>query len=126
MVFLGISTLAIYAFSKRITRPIKQLTGQAEEIAAGLRSVKVSVDSRDEIGRLASSFNEMVASLERNESALQQKIVEIGTLYEIGQEISAQVALQPTLHLIVERARGLLQAEVSLLALDRSRATPHN
>ncbi|MEE9519942.1 MAG: GAF domain-containing protein, partial [bacterium] len=117
LVFLGISTLAIYAFSKRITRPIKQLTGQAEEIAAGLRSVKVSVDSRDEIGRLASSFNEMVASLEQNEAALQRKVVEIGTLYEIGQEINAQVALQPTLHLIVERARDLLHGEVSLLAL---------
>ncbi|MEE9519763.1 MAG: ATP-binding protein, partial [bacterium] len=117
VVFLGVSMLAIYAFSKRITRPINQLTSQAEEIAAGLRSVKVSINSRDEIGRLASSFNEMIASLEQNEAALQRKVVEIGTLYEIGQEISAQVALQPTLQQIVEQARDLLHGEISLLAL---------
>ncbi len=117
VVFLAVSMLAIYAFSKRITRPIKQLTDQAEEIAAGLRSVKVSINSRDEIGRLASSFNKMIASLERKEAALQQKVVEIGTLYEIGQKISTQVALQPTLHLIVEQARDLLHGEIGLLAL---------
>jgi signal transduction histidine kinase/DNA-binding response OmpR family regulator len=117
MVFLALSTVAIYIFSQRITRPIKQLTGQAEQIAAGRRSVKVEIASRDEIGRLANTFNEMASSLEQNEAALQRKVIETRTLYEIGQEITAQIALEPALHLIVERARDLLQAEVSLLAL---------
>ncbi len=117
VVFFALSTVAIYAFSRRITRPIKQLTDEAEKIAAGQRSVKVEINSRDEIGRLANSFNEMVASLQENEAALQRKVVETRTLYEIGQEITAQVALEPTLRLIVEQARRLLQAEVSVLAL---------
>jgi signal transduction histidine kinase/DNA-binding response OmpR family regulator len=115
--FFGLSTLAIYICSRRITRAIKQLTEKAEEIAAGGRSGRVEIDSRDEIGRLANSFNEMAASLEQHEAALQRKVVETETLYEISQEITAQVALEPTLRLIVERARGLSQAEVSLLAL---------
>ena len=115
--FLALCTVAIYAFSRRITRPIKQLTDQAETIAAGQRSVKVEIDSRDEIGRLANSFTKMVASLEENEVALKRKVVETRTLYDIGQEITAQVALEPTLRLIVEQARALLRAEVSLLAL---------
>ena len=122
VVFLALSTVAIYAFSRRITRPIKQLTDEAEKIAAGQRSVKVEIDSRDEIGRLANSFNEMVASLEENEAALKRKVVETRTLYEIGQEITAQVALEPTLRLIVEQARALLQAEVSLLALRQEKS----
>jgi signal transduction histidine kinase/CheY-like chemotaxis protein/HAMP domain-containing protein len=115
--FFGLSTLAIYICSRRITGAIKRLTEKAEEIAAGRRSGRVEIDSRDEIGRLANSFNEMAASLEVHESALQRKVVETETLYEISQEITAQVALEPTLRLIVERARDLLQAEVSLLAL---------
>jgi signal transduction histidine kinase/DNA-binding response OmpR family regulator/HAMP domain-containing protein len=115
--FFGLSTLAIYICSRRITRAIKQLTEKAEEIAAGRRSGRVEIDSRDEIGRLANSFNEMAASLEEHESALQRKVVETETLYEISQEITAQVALEPTLRLIAERARELLQAEVCLLAL---------
>ncbi len=60
VVFFALSTVAIYAFSRRITRPIKQLTDGAEKIAAGQRLVRVEIDSRDEIGRLANSFNEMV------------------------------------------------------------------
>jgi signal transduction histidine kinase/CheY-like chemotaxis protein/HAMP domain-containing protein len=117
IVFFGLSTLAIYICSQRITRAIKRLTEKAEEIAAGRRSGRVEIDSRDEIGRLANSFNGMAASLEEHEAALQRKVVESETLYEISQEITAQVALEPTLRLIVERARDLLQAEVSLLAL---------
>ena len=48
---------------------------------------------------------------------LRKAAVESRTLYEIGQEITAQVALEPTLKLIVDRARDLFQAEVCLLAL---------
>lgn len=77
VVFFALSTVAIYAFSRRITRPIKQLTDEAEKIAAGQRSVKVEIDSRDEIGRLANSFNEMVTSLQENEAALQRHAEEL-------------------------------------------------
>jgi signal transduction histidine kinase/CheY-like chemotaxis protein/HAMP domain-containing protein len=115
--FFSLSTLAIYICSRRITRAIKRLTEKAEEIAAGRRSGRVEIDSRDEIGRLANSFNGMAVSLEEHEAALQRKVVETETLYEISQEITAQVALEPTLRLIAERARDLLQAEVCLLAL---------
>jgi signal transduction histidine kinase/CheY-like chemotaxis protein len=48
---------------------------------------------------------------------LERANVETRTLYQIGQEIMAQVSLEPTLDLIVERAHQLLKAEVSLLAL---------
>jgi len=117
VISLGIALALTIAQVRRLTDPIRRLAEAANLIAAGERSVKVEIDSRDEIGRLATSFNEMAASLEENEAALQRKVVETRTLYEIGQEITAQVALEPTLHLIVERARELLQAEVSVLAL---------
>ena len=114
---LGIALFLVVNRVRRLTKPIRRLVEAANLIGAGQRSVKVAIDSQDEIGRLATSFNEMAASLETNEAALQRKVGETRTLYEIGQEITAQVALEPTLHLIVERARELLQAEVSLLAL---------
>ena len=117
LVSLGLALFLIINRVRRLTNPIRRLAEAANLIAAGQRSVKVTIDSKDEIGRLATSFNEMAGSLEANEAALQRKVGETRTLYEIGQEITAQVALEPTLHLIVERARELLQAEVSLLAL---------
>ncbi|HEV8308180.1 MAG TPA: response regulator [Methylomirabilota bacterium] len=116
---LGIALFLTINRVRRLTDPIRRLAEAANLIAAGRRSVAVPIDSRDEIGRLASSFNEMAASLEQNETALKRKAEETRTLYEIGQEISAQVALEPTLRLIVERARGLLQAEGCTLALRR-------
>src|SRR5712691_10161513 len=63
----------------------------------------------DPIQRLAAAANRIAAG--------QQKVVETTTLYEIGQEIIAQVALAPTLELIVARAQALLRADASLLAL---------
>ena len=59
----------------------------------------------------------MASALKWNEGALQRKITETTALYEIGQEISAQVSLEPTLDLIVKRARTLLKSDTSMLAL---------
>ena len=102
---------------RRLTRPIRRLANAADQIAAGQRDIVVSVGTRDEVGRLAHSFNDMAAALKWNEGALQRKITEMTALYEIGQEISAQVSLQPTLDLIVHSARTLLKSDTSMLAL---------
>jgi len=114
---LGIALFITINRVRRLTNPIRRLAEAANLIAAGQRSVKVAIDSKDEVGRLAASFNEMAVSLARNEIALERKVSETQTLYEIGQEIGAQVALGPTLQLIVDRARDLLRAEASRLAL---------
>jgi len=114
---LGIALFLTITRVRRLTNPIRRLAEAANLIAAGQRSVNVANDSKDEIGRLAASFNDMAASLERNELALERKVSETQTLYEIGQEIGAQVALGPTLQLIVERANDLLDADDCQLAL---------
>ena len=107
---------------RRLTRPIRRLANAADQIAAGQRDIVVSVGTRDEVGRLAQSFNDMAAALKWNEGALQRKIAEMTALYEIGQEISAQVSLAPTLDLIVKRARALLKSDTSMLALREDQA----
>ena len=107
---------------RRLTRPIRRLANAADQIAAGQRDIVVSVGTRDEVGRLAQSFNDMAAALKWNEGALQRKIAEMTALYEIGQEISAQVSLEPTLDLIVKRARALLKSDTSMLALREDQA----
>lgn len=105
-----VGVLISFVFVGLTLTPVRAMARAALQIAAGDLSQRVDVKSRDEIGVLAMTFNRMTESLER-------KVGETRTLYEIGQEITAQVALAPTLHLIVERARDLLRAELSLLAL---------
>jgi signal transduction histidine kinase len=61
--FLTVSAAVLYGFSLRITNPIKQLTQQAQKIAAGGLQQQIAVRSRDEIGSLAAAFNHMTGSL---------------------------------------------------------------
>lgn len=114
---LGIAIFLVVNRVQRLTHPIRRLADAANVIASGQRAISVEIDSKDEIGRLAHNFNDMAVSLEENEQTLKRKAEEATALYEIGQEITAQVTLEPTLHLIVERVRTLLQADTSLLAL---------
>jgi signal transduction histidine kinase/CheY-like chemotaxis protein len=80
VVFLGLSTLAIYAFSKRITRPVIQLTQQANKIAHGFLDQVIPVNSRDEIGQLGATFNEMAQSLKKNVSEKERVLEELREL----------------------------------------------
>jgi signal transduction histidine kinase/HAMP domain-containing protein len=108
VVFFALSTVAIYAFSRRITRPIKQLTDEAEKIAAGQRFIKVEIDSRDEIGRLANSFTKMVASLEENEAALQQQAKRWEALYRLGALLSRSLEVEKVYPAFAEAVKALV------------------
>ena len=102
---------------RHVTSPIRLLAHAADRIAAGQRSIAVNMSSGDEIGQLAHAFNEMATSLAHNEAALQDKVEKITALYEIGQEIASALPVSPPLQLIVDRARELLHADATMLAL---------
>jgi signal transduction histidine kinase len=76
LVFLCLSTVAIYIFSDRITRPINRLTDQAKKMSQGLLDQSIPVDSRDEIGQLATTFNDMARSLADLYTGLERKVAE--------------------------------------------------
>ena len=114
---LGIAILLTVNRVRRLSDPVRRLADAANRLAAGQRPVAVTIEAGDEIGQLGQAFNDMTESLGRNEAALERKVNESQALQRIGQEISARVALEPTLQLIADRARDLLQAEECLLAL---------
>jgi len=88
VVFLFLSTLAVYHFSRRITRPIKQLTDQATRIADGYLDQVIPVNSRDEIGQLAVSFNDMARSLKGN---INEKELVLAQLRELNQTLEDRI-----------------------------------
>ncbi|MGI9450399.1 MAG: HAMP domain-containing protein, partial [Geminicoccaceae bacterium] len=114
---LGVAIFLVVRSVRSLTQPIRGLAGAADVIAEGGTPALIDVKSADEVGRLATSFNDMTQSLQAKEEALKQKVDEATSLYQIGKEITAHVALEPTLSLIVERARDLLGADRGLLAL---------
>jgi signal transduction histidine kinase len=66
--------LAIAVFiGWRFTRPIKELAGAARRVAAGDLDFRVDVNRPDEVGQLASTFNEMIAGL-KSKRELEEKL----------------------------------------------------
>lgn len=62
---LFVTTLVTGFFVWRFTRPIKDLSVAARNVASGDFDVQVQTSRRDEMGTLASAFNEMTAKLSR-------------------------------------------------------------
>ncbi|MCR4403903.1 MAG: cache domain-containing protein [Candidatus Acetothermia bacterium] len=54
-----------FLLGRRITKPVEELARASEAISLGRLSQRVESRSKDELGRLAASFNRMAASLER-------------------------------------------------------------
>ncbi|MCU1258534.1 MAG: integral rane sensor signal transduction histidine kinase [Bryobacterales bacterium] len=71
-----------YLLARRIIEPVKQLDRAAAEIGRRNYDVHISVNSTDELGRLAETFNAMSASIRQSRQELirQERIGTIGRL----------------------------------------------
>jgi signal transduction histidine kinase len=67
---LGIALLTAFLLSRSLARPLTEMSRAASEIAAGKLDQRLSLDSPDELGELARSFNRMAADLRAHEEAL--------------------------------------------------------
>jgi putative nucleotidyltransferase with HDIG domain len=124
---IALGTILIgLALADRITRPIDHLVASMATVSAGDYSRRVEVESADEIGYLAQSFNEMTAALEaqirareeayfRNLEAL-ARVIDARDPYTfehsarveaVSQELAEGMGLSTT-DLVVLRRAGLL------------------
>ena len=62
--------IAAVVIARLITRPVRQITGAAEGIAAGKLDQQIPVRTNDEIGRLARAFNEMSSTIKNTMAAM--------------------------------------------------------
>jgi signal transduction histidine kinase/uncharacterized membrane protein YjfL (UPF0719 family) len=79
-IFILLSSLAVlivfpYFFSVSLDRPLKELLAGVREIRKGRLTRAIRVSYRDEIGYLASSFNEMAKSQHELIHSLEDKVV---------------------------------------------------
>ncbi len=103
---------------RNVTRPVRTLVESVRRIGQGEYAPPVTLGRGDELAELGVAISDMAVSLDAHRATLQRKIAEARTLYEIGREISAQVAVaEPSLQRIVEGARQLLHGERAVLAL---------
>ncbi len=87
-IVLVIAVAAAFILSLILVRPITQLTQTAEEIAAGNLDSRAKLTSTDEIGILASTFNNMTAQLQETLGGLEQRVAartrDLATVAEVG------------------------------------------
>jgi len=71
-----------YLMARRIVEPVKQLDRAAAEVARQNYAIEVDVRGKDELGRLARTFNDMCASIRqaREDLIRQERISTIGRL----------------------------------------------
>ncbi|MGO9256438.1 MAG: ATP-binding protein [Bryobacteraceae bacterium] len=82
LVAVSVGLLLTYLLARRIVEPVKQLDRAAAEVARQNYAIQVEVNSQDEMGRLARTFNTMCASLRqaREDLIRQERISTIGRL----------------------------------------------
>jgi GAF domain-containing protein/HAMP domain-containing protein len=117
-VVLAVSILLAITLSQQLTRPILSLTKTAREISAGKFDMQAQVNSTDEIGMLAQTFNSMTGqlqgalqNLDRRAKELEQRTIQLEltsqqsdkraqqlqTIAEIARNISAEKNLNKLL-----------------------------
>jgi len=69
--------LATWIATRRLLRPVEQLTKAAGRMARGNLDYRVSVDTGDELGRLARTFNTMADNLARLETLRRNMVSDI-------------------------------------------------
>jgi two-component system sensor histidine kinase BaeS len=83
----GVALVLSVILSRRLTRPIKELTSAASRISEGDLTSRVRPPSRDELGELSAAFNRMAEALAVQESL--RKNLTANVAHELRTPISA-------------------------------------
>lgn len=118
----GILILALAVsllFVKRITRPLSMLAANAEKIDEGHLEMDVSLkEGQDEVGKLTSSFNNMLGRIKDHTRRLEEKNVELDrahkqtrTSFAIAQEIGSLPNLKAVCVYLIKKLQGIVTCE---------------
>ncbi len=64
---IGLALVGIFPISGRLTRNVRKLHDGVNDLARGNYAARVDVKSNDEVGRLATAFNQMAADIEAHQ-----------------------------------------------------------
>ena len=116
---LAILSLALtlsLLFVRKITRPLIALADATQKIDKGEWNVRLQVQGNDEVGRLAGSFNQMIAHIEEYTSKLEEQTLELErahfqtrTVCGIVQEVGALRSLSEIGSYLIRTFQNILK-----------------
>ncbi len=99
----GFGYLVARYMSKVLCRPILELDAMARQVAAGERDIEIVATTRDEIGHLTNTFNQMATALQERENELNR----------LNRELEGKVVDRT--HQLEEKSFALIAAQQELL-----------
>jgi len=94
VLFIAMMVLTIILISQFVNRPIKKLITGVTELGEGNLDKKIEIDSRDEVGMLAQSFNKMTVDLK---NSIEQQAREHAEKERMGAELNIARQIQESM-----------------------------
>ncbi len=104
-VVLIISTALAITLSSQITKPILALTNTAQEISGGKFDIQAQVNSSDEVGTLAQTFNIMTSRLGQAFADVNRRAAELATVAEVGTATATILEIDKLLQEVVNLSK---------------------
>jgi len=74
---LGVAFVLSYLLTRRVLRPLSEMTEITKEVAAGNFSLRAEITTEDEVGQLGIAFNRMADSLEQIEQLRKNMVADV-------------------------------------------------
>jgi two-component system sensor histidine kinase BaeS len=74
---LAVAAVGTAWIARRVSRPVRLLTGASRQLAEGRLDVRVPAEGQDELARLSASFNKMAQALQRSEERQRRLIADV-------------------------------------------------
>jgi len=98
--------------ARRITQPISDLIGAAQEVAGGDFGQRLTISTGDELEKMAGQFNLMAAQLQESYAHLEQKVAsrtkELATLNATAAAVSRSLDLEEILNDALDEALAVM------------------
>ena len=122
LVILVIALVTCFFFIKRVTGPLSVLSEAVENIDEKHLEIGIKLKSHDEVGKLASSFNKMIARIKDYTLRLEENAVELDrahnqtrSCFAIVQEIGAMPNLNDIGSYLIKKFQKILECQSMVL-----------